>query len=104
MTGKSHFGHKGPFDGVVKANTQRGKYFYRIDLEFGGLGGKAFAGTIPGQFAQIDLSGTALPADEAIPVELKDKCKRDIILRRPFSFCDIIADGNKTIAEILYCV
>jgi dihydroorotate dehydrogenase electron transfer subunit len=104
MTDQNQLAGKGPFDGIVRANTQKGKFFYRLDLKFSGQAAKSFAKTIPGQFAEIDLSGTALPADIDIPIQLKDKSQRDIILRRPFSFCDCLTDGDKTIAEILYCV
>ncbi len=104
MTDKRHTGNKGPFNAVVKANKQTGEQFYRMDLQLTGAEARAFAKTIPGQFAEIDLSKTALPPAEKIPAELKDKATREIILRRPFSFCDIVVDGDETTAEILYCV
>ncbi len=95
---------KGPFNALVKLNKQTGTCFYRLDLEFDRAGADAFGHAIPGQFAEFDLSKTALPPAEDVPEELKDKCKRDIILRRPFSFCDIVTNAGRTIAEILYCV
>ncbi|GAI92676.1 unnamed protein product, partial [marine sediment metagenome] len=60
----------------------------------------------PGQFAQFDLSKTALPSPDAVPVpeELRDACSRKILLRRPFSFAEVTPDGDKTFAELLYCV
>jgi len=103
MTAAHLIKNKGPFNALVKTNKQTGKSFYRMDLEFEGAGAKAFAETIPGQFAEFDLRQTSLPNDEQIPDELKDKCKRDILLRRPFSFCDVTTDSDKTIVEILYC-
>jgi dihydroorotate dehydrogenase electron transfer subunit len=99
--------NKGQFWGRVcgnKSATGKGQCFYKITLEFEGQAAKAFAKAVPGQFAEIDLSKTSLPAAEKIPEGLKDACKRDIILRRPFSFCDITTKGNKTIVVILYCV
>ncbi len=95
---------KGPFNTFVKLNQQTGECFYRLDLEFEGTGADAFGKTIPGQFAEVDLSKTALPSPKVISPELKDKLGRKIILRRPFSFCDIVVDGGKTTAEMLYRV
>ncbi len=95
---------KGPFNALVKSNKQTGECFYRLDLEFAGAGADAFAKTIPGQFAEVDLSKTALPSPNAISAELKDKLNRKIILRRPFSLCDIVVTGGRTIAEMLYRV
>ncbi|MHC4567836.1 MAG: dihydroorotate dehydrogenase electron transfer subunit, partial [Planctomycetota bacterium] len=73
-------------------------------LEFRDAGAGAFANFRPGQFAQLDLSSIALPAPENIPAELHDAAGRNIILRRPFSFARIVANGNRTFAELLYCV
>jgi len=95
---------KGPFEGRVRANEQIGDRFYRIDIAFGGKGGEAFRATAPGQFAEIDLSGCALPRAEAIPADLRDKSEREVLLRRPFSFCDVFSDSVETIVEMLYCV
>jgi dihydroorotate dehydrogenase electron transfer subunit len=94
---------KGQYRAKVCSHKQTGRCFYKIRLEFVDNAAKAFAKTEPGQFAQIDLSKAALPPDEQIPNELKDKCKREILLRRPFSFCDVTTKDNKTIVEILYC-
>lgn len=58
----------------------------------------------PGQFAQLDLSGTALPPAEAIPEDLLDAAQREILLRRPFSFTNVTIEGDKTVAELLFCV
>jgi dihydroorotate dehydrogenase electron transfer subunit len=95
--------NKGQFSGRVSSHKRTGRCFHKIALEFEGQAARVFAKTAPGQFAEIDLSGAALPPAEKIPEELKDVCRRDIILRRPFSFCDITTKGNKTIVEILYC-
>jgi len=95
---------KGPFNALVKLNKQNGECFYRLDLEFEGAGADAFAKTVPGQFAEVDLSRTALPSPKVISAELKDKLARKIILRRPFSFCDIVVNSGRTTAELLYRV
>ncbi|MHC4337971.1 MAG: dihydroorotate dehydrogenase electron transfer subunit, partial [Planctomycetota bacterium] len=95
---------KGVFLATVKANKQIGQRFYRLRLEFSGVGAEAFAGVKPGQFAQLDLSRTALPAAKDIPDELANTARRNILLRRPFSFANIATEENKTLADILYCV
>jgi len=95
---------KGQFCATVSANRQIGTRFYRLSLAFEGAGAKAFGELLPGQFAEVDLSEAALPVMEKIPQDLRDASKREIILRRPFSFCDVTVQRNKTIAEILYCV
>jgi len=85
-------------------NRQIGPRFYRLGLEFSGAGAEAFAKFTPGQFAQLDLSTAALPPAEAIPDDLADAARREILLRRPFSFADVTLHKDKTSAEILYCV
>ena len=95
---------KGVYEAVVCSNKEIGQRFCRLGLEFSGAGGEAFAEARPGQFAQLDLSGAPLPAAEAIPDGLGDAARRGIILRRPFSFCDVVGKDNKTRVEILYCV
>jgi len=95
---------KGEFDAVVSSNKQIGVHFYKLRLEFSGAGAEAFDGFGPGQFVQLDVSGAALPAVEQIPEHLKDAAGRKILLRRPFSFTDVARDGDKTVAELLYCV
>jgi len=59
---------------------------------------------MPGQFAQFDLSKTALPSPEAVPQELCDSSGRKILLRRPFSFAEVTPEEDITFAELLYCV
>ncbi len=117
MSEKKTSSYKGQFFAAVRANKQIGPpapassdtsrgggRFYRLGLEFSGSGAKAFAKCKPGQFAEFDLSGTALPPAEKIPEELIDAAHRDILLRRPFSFTDVNAKKDKTLAEVLYCV
>jgi len=93
---------KGVFTAAVCTNRQVKERFYRLGLEFSGAAAEAFAKTKPGQFAQLDLCGAALPKNEMIPKDLADASHRQILLRRPFSFCDVVAKAGKTTAEILY--
>jgi dihydroorotate dehydrogenase electron transfer subunit len=95
---------KGLFNAIVSSNRQIGQCFHRLRLEFFGEAAAAFADFRPGQFAQLDLSGIALPSAENIPEELLDSAGRNILLRRPFSFSEVVAERNKTFAELLYCV
>lgn len=104
MSKKCSATNRGVFCAAVRANKQLGQRFYRLGLEFSGAGAEAFSNFKPGQFAELDVSGTALPPAEAIPEDLADVAGRKILLRRPFSFCDVTAKKNKTFAEILYCV
>ena len=104
MTENQPKSSRGQFSAVVRANTQIGGRFYRLGLDFEGAGAEAFAGIRPGQFAQLELCRAALPAAEAIPAELADAAGREILLRRPFSFCDVTAKKDKTLADILYRV
>jgi dihydroorotate dehydrogenase electron transfer subunit len=92
------------FEAQVCSNRQIGPGFHRLRLEFTQEGARAFANFEPGQFAQIDLSKTALPSSNTIPEELRDASDRKILLRRPFSFAEVTTDGDKTFAELLYCV
>lgn len=94
---------KGVFDAVVFANKQIRERFYRLGLEFSSVGAAAFGKARAGQFAQIDLSGIALPPAEGISENLRDSSERKILLRRPFSFCDVSSRNEKTRVEILYC-
>ncbi len=96
--------NKGVFSAAVGANKQIGPRFWRLGLDFEGTAAKVFAGSQPGQFVEIDISQTALPSTEDIPEDLVDVADRKILLRRPFSFCDITVSGDKTSVEILYCV
>ncbi len=95
---------KGMFEAIVSSNRQIGQRFYRLRLEFSGNGASAFVNFQPGQFAELDLSGTALPSVKTIPEDLLDTAGRKILLRRPFSFTDVTTNRDKTFAELLYCV
>jgi dihydroorotate dehydrogenase electron transfer subunit len=73
-------------------------------MEFSGMAAMALGKCVPGQFVELDLSGAAVPASTAIPEDLADKAGRKVLLRRPFSFADVTVKGDKTLADILYCV
>ena len=94
---------RGIFSAAVTDNRRIGECFYRMDLEFTGAGAKAFAEFRAGQFLQVDVSDLALPPEEAIPPHLRDACRRNILLRRPFSFAEVTAGPDRTTAELLYC-
>jgi dihydroorotate dehydrogenase electron transfer subunit len=95
---------KGMFEAQICSNRQIGPGFHRLRLEFTHDGARAFANFEPGQFAQLDLSKTALPSNDAVPEELRDASNRKILLRRPFSFAEVTPDADETFAELLYCV
>lgn len=78
--------------------------FCKLRFEFDPVGGQAFGGVMPGQFAEIQLSQTALPNEKQIPEELADRAARQILLRRPFSFSQVDTLNETIYAEILYCV
>ena len=66
---------------------------------------KHFSQVTPGQFAQIRLLEATLPQPDRIPDNLADSAGRQILLRRPFSFCNVTVDSqNKVCVGILYCV
>ena len=96
--------NKGVFNAAVTANKRIGRRYYRLGLEFSMEAAAAFAKAKAGQFAELDLSSTALPKSENIPEELVDAAGRNVLLRRPFSFADVTAKKDKTSVEILYCV
>ena len=88
---------------TVCFNTQIGKSYYRLGLDFGEAGVVSFGGCKAGQFAELDLAGVSVPSKERIPAELVDVSGRNILLRRPFSFADVNVAGGKAIVEVLYC-
>jgi dihydroorotate dehydrogenase electron transfer subunit len=94
---------KGPFDAIVCSHKRLRGRFLRLGLELTNGGARAFSQAEPGQFAQIELSKTALPPVEEIPEDLADAAGRKILLRRPFSFCDVSSEKEKTRVDVLYC-
>ncbi len=95
---------KGKFNGIVHGNERIGEKFYRLGFDVNGEGGSLLSGFKPGQFVQLQVSRAGIPPDKVIPSALSDVSQRDIILRRPFSFCNIEVRENSTLCEILYCV
>ena len=104
MTRKCLSINRGGYSGCVRFNKKIGRRFYRLRLIFEGAGASAFAKAEAGQFAELDLSDVQLPPAEDIPQNLIDAAQRKILLRRPFSFCDVIAKKGETLVDILYCV
>ena len=96
-------GKKGDFQAQVLYNRRIGPGFYKLGLSFVEKGAQAFSEFQPGQFVQIDLTGVALPPADDIPEKFRDAAKREILLRRPFSFSDLDVRRQETVAEILYC-
>ena len=94
----------GLFTATVTSNGRIRACFWTMSLEFTGAGAQAFARFRPGQFVQVDVSHLGLPDESLIAPELRDAAKRNILLRRPFSFADVTAGPDKTTAELLYCV
>ncbi len=94
--------NKGPFTAVVSANRRIGHSFHRLGLEFAEVEQQAFTQAGPGQFVELDLARAAPPAAKDVPEELADAAGRGILLRRPFSFCDINTKQGKTAVDILY--
>jgi dihydroorotate dehydrogenase electron transfer subunit len=94
---------RGRFSAVVNLNKKIGPRFYKLVLHLFRNAASAFANAQPGQFIEIDISQAALPPVNQIPDDLKDVVKRDIILRRPFSFSCVDPREDKTVLEIIYC-
>ena len=99
---------KGVFQAEVLSNQQIRHCYYRLNLLFDAHGSRLFQHVIPGQFLQLDLSSVSLPDSKQIPEHLKDAAGKPVLLRRPFSFSDVIvtpsADGPSVKVEILYCI
>ena len=96
---------KSVYEGSVFANFALADRFFHLILEFDDKAAAAFKDALPGQFLDIDLSALGLPHTDKIAEDLADRASRQIILRRPFSFCDITAlQSGKVQVEILYCV
>jgi dihydroorotate dehydrogenase electron transfer subunit len=95
---------RGIFTATVTSNRRIRACFWTMNLEFTGAGAKAFAKFQPGQFVQVDVSHLGLPAEDLIAPDLRDASRRNILLRRPFSFADVTAGPDRTTAELLYCV
>jgi dihydroorotate dehydrogenase electron transfer subunit len=99
---------RGTYWGTVLGNQRIRECYYRLILELEPAATKIFNSVIPGQFAMLDLTQVSLPATECIPENLKDTVKRQLILRRPFSFSDVSmrqgAEGQVVQLSLMYCV
>ncbi|MHC5061151.1 MAG: dihydroorotate dehydrogenase electron transfer subunit [Planctomycetota bacterium] len=96
---------KGIFRAIVVSNTPLKTGFRRLCLRLAGEGARCFSKTRPGQFAEIKLSEFGLPGPNGIRAKLADIAHKQILLRRPFSFCDVrTVSPSEVIVEILYCV
>lgn len=79
--------------------------FGRLTIQLAGEAAKRFSQVTPGQFAQIRLSEVGLPEASSIGKELADSARRQILLRRPFSFCNVTVESPTEVrVGILYCV
>lgn len=99
---------KGVFQATVLSNQQIRPCYLRLVLELDNVGSELFRNVVPGQFAELDLSCTALPEMSRIPDHLREAAYKEVLLRRPFSFSDVTVSscnkGVSVIVEILYCV
>ena len=99
---------KGVFQAHVLSNQRIRQCYYRLNLQFDAAGSKLFENVLPGQFLQLDASAISLPDDSQLPEHLKESAQRQVMLRRPFSFSDVIVQrdsrGVSVKVEILYCI
>jgi dihydroorotate dehydrogenase electron transfer subunit len=99
---------KGTYLATVVGNQQIKECYYRLIVEMESAASKLFGTVVPGQFAMLDLTQISLPSAENIPDHLKDAVKRQLILRRPFSFSDVSIlqrpEGQVVQLSIMYCV
>jgi dihydroorotate dehydrogenase electron transfer subunit len=100
--------HKGVFTAQVLSNQQIRECYFRLNLKLDPIGSRFFEHAVPGQFLEIDLSPLSLPLESQISATLRDAAVRQVLLRRPFSFSDVIItpsqDGPCVKLELLYCV
>ncbi|RLI20635.1 hypothetical protein DRO47_04675 [Candidatus Bathyarchaeota archaeon] len=91
--------------GTVIDNDAIKRRFGRLTIQLAGEAARRFSHVTPGQFAQIRLSEAALPQPDRIPDNIADSARRQILLRRPFSFCDVTVESPTEVhIGILYCV
>ncbi|HAL45241.1 MAG TPA: hypothetical protein DCP47_04915 [Phycisphaerales bacterium] len=100
----NHTAKKGIFKASVLQNRLLGDKFFRLTLEVEKKAKTVFSKSNPGQFAEIEVSSLALPPENAIPPQFADASRRNVILRRPFSFADIMVSEDNVILEILYMI
>jgi dihydroorotate dehydrogenase electron transfer subunit len=99
---------KGSCWATVVSNQRIKECYCRLILDLEPSAAALFGSVIPGQFAMLDLTQTSLPAAESIPDYLRDSVKRQLVLRRPFSFSDVCVsqrpEGQVVQLTIMYCV
>jgi len=99
---------KGKFTALVFDNICVTSRFYRLSIDLKELARQAFLTASPGKFLELEVSGISLPFSSDISEELNDLSKRQVILRRPFSFCDVSeiqTEAGPTLrVEILYSI
>ncbi len=95
---------KGIFNASVLQNRAFSDKYFRITFELEKKAKTVFSKAVPGQFAEIAVSGLALPPQNSIPQQLTDISQRNVILRRPFSFADVVTGQDSVVVEILYAV
>ena len=96
--------NKGDYTPLVRFNRQLGPTTYRLGLEFRGNDAQALASFRPGQFVELDVSSAAVPERQHIPIDLRDKAHRHVLLRRPFSPCSVEVKEGIVRLDIIYCV
>lgn len=89
---------------TVSANTLINGKFHLLTLKVAGAAAKIFANTIPGQFIELSVENLAKPAEDVIPERLIDNSRRNIMLRRPFSFADVVIRPDFVQLDIIYSV
>ena len=95
---------KRPFSATVFRNRPLRTRIWRLDLDLEPPQAGTFLAALPGQFAELRLSDLSLPRGTEIPEDLRDVARRQIILRRPFSFCEIRKTARGARIGILYNV
>ncbi len=99
---------KGVFQAEILSNQQIRHCYYRLNLRFDPYGSRLFQHVTPGRFLELDLHSVSLPESRQIPDHLKDAAGKPVLLRRPFSFSDVVvtpsSEGPCVKVEILYCV
>lgn len=90
--------------GIVTENQEVRPCYWRLEIRFSGQDAAAFSALGPGQFAEIDLSALSLPDISDKYSHLADISRKNIILRRPFSFYRAEKISDDFEIGLLYCV
>jgi len=93
---------KRPFSATVFKNRALRARIWRLDVDVEPPQAQTFLAAIPGQFMEVRLSDLSLPRGTEIPEDLRDAARRQIILRRPFSPCDIRKTTKGARLGVLY--